>query len=57
MDTLESEEDREKKNKLEALREGKLTRPSEDAIYLRKEIIDALERSDEKNGKLLKENR
>ena len=29
--------------------EGKLTRPSEDALFLRKEIIDALQRSDEKN--------
>ena len=28
--------------------EGKLTRPSEDALFLRKEIIDALKRSDEK---------
>ena len=27
--------------------EGKLTRPSEDAMFLRKEIIDALKRSDE----------
>ena len=31
MDTLESEEDREKKRKLEETCEGKLTRPSEDA--------------------------
>ena len=28
--------------------EGKLTSPSEDAMFLRKEIIDALKRSDEK---------
>ena len=48
MDTLESEEDREKKRKLEEMCEGKLTRPSEDAMFLRKEIIDALNRSDEK---------
>ena len=48
MDTLESEEDREKKRKLEEMCEGKLTRPSEDALFLRKEIIDALKRSDEK---------
>ena len=48
MDTLESEEDREKKRKLEETCEGKLTRPSEDALFLRKEIIDALKRSDEK---------
>ena len=48
MDTLESEEDREKKRKLVETCEGKLTRPSEDAMFLRKEIIDALKRSDEK---------
>ena len=35
MDTLESEEDREKKRKLEEMCGGKLTRPSEDAMYLR----------------------
>ena len=29
--------------------EGKLTRPSDDALFLRKEIIDALKRSEEKN--------
>ena len=28
--------------------EGKLTRPIEDAMFLRKEIVDALKRSDEK---------
>ena len=43
-----SEEDREKKRKLEETCEGKLTRPSEDVTFLRKEIIDALKRSDEK---------
>ena len=29
--------------------EGELTRPSEDALFLRKEIIDVLKRSEEKN--------
>ena len=29
--------------------EGKLTRPSDDALFLTKEIIDALKRSEEKN--------
>ena len=48
MDTLESEEDREKK-KLYEVSEGKLTGPSEDALFLRKEIIDVLKRSQEKN--------
>ena len=33
MDTLESEENREKKGKLEETCEGKLTRPSEDAMF------------------------
>ena len=46
MDTFESEEDREK---LDEVSEGKLTRPSEDALFLRVEIIDALKWSDEKN--------
>ena len=45
MDTLESEENREKKRKLEETCEGKLTRPSEDAMFLREEIIDAFKRS------------
>ena len=48
MDALESEEDREKKGKLEETCEGKLMRQSEDAMFLRKMIIDALKRSDEK---------
>ena len=46
MDSLGSEE-REKKRKLEEMREGKSTRPSGDAMFLRREIIDALRRSDE----------
>ena len=48
MDTLESEEDREKNRKLEETCESKLMRPSEDAMFSRKDIIDALKRSDEK---------
>ena len=47
MDTLESEAEREKERKLEELCEGESTSPSEDAVFLRKEIIDALQRSDE----------
>ena len=39
MDTLESEEDREKTRKLDETSEGKLTRPSEDALFLRKRNI------------------
>ena len=48
MDSLESEDEREKKSKLEEMTEGKSTRPSEDAMFLRTEIIDAIKRSDEK---------
>ena len=36
MDTQESEEDREKTRTLDEVSEGKLTRPSEDALFLRK---------------------
>ena len=36
MDTLESEEDRDNKRKLAEVSEGKLTRPSEDALFLKK---------------------
>ena len=33
---------------LEEMSESKLTRPSEDALFEKKEIIDALKRSEEK---------
>ena len=45
MDTHETEEDREKKRKLE---EGKATKPIDDTVYLRRDIMEALKRSDEK---------
>ena len=48
MDTLESEEEIEKKRKLEERCAGKSTRPREDAMFSRWEIIDALKRSDER---------
>ena len=48
MDSLESEDDQGKKRKLEEMSEGKSTRPSDDAMFLRREIIDAITRSDEK---------
>ena len=47
MDSLESEDGREQKRKLEEMSEGKSTRPSDDAMFLRREIIDAITRSDE----------
>ena len=46
MDSFESEE-REKK-KLEEVRESKSTRSSDKAIFLQREIIDAIKRSDDK---------
>ena len=33
---------------MDEVSEGKLTRPSEDALFLTREIIEALKRSDEK---------
>ena len=42
MNSLESEDKREKKRKLEEMSEGKSTRPTEDAMFLRREIIDAI---------------
>ena len=39
MDTLETEEDREKKRKLD---EGKMTKPNEDMAYLKRDIMEAL---------------
>ena len=51
MDTLESEEDRDNKRKLAEVSEGKLTRPSEDALFLKKEVIDSLKKSEEKRRK------
>ena len=60
MDTLESEEDRDKKRKLAEVSEGKLARPSEDALFLKKkEIIDAQKirrKNDEKMEKFLQKN-
>ena len=48
MDTHETEEDREKKRKLEEGKEGKMTKPNDDTVYLRRDIMEALKRSDEK---------
>ena len=54
LESFESEDDRtladDKKRKLE----GKSTRPSEDAMYLRREIIDAIKRTNEKIETLAK---
>ena len=53
METSETEEEI-KKRKLMELSESKPSRLSEDAVYLRKEIINAIERSDEKMENLSK---
>ena len=47
MDTHETEEI-EKKRKLEEGKEGKMTKPNDDTVYLRRDILEALTRSDEK---------
>ena len=39
-----------KKRKLEEMSEGKSTRPSENAMFLRRETIDTITKSDEKMG-------
>ena len=49
MDTLESEEDRDKKRKLAGVREVKLTRPSEDALVLKNNR--RIKRTEEKTTK------
>ena len=48
MDTHETEDEREKKRKLEEGKEGKMTKPNDDTAYLRRDILEALKRSDEK---------
>ena len=48
MDTHETEEDKEKKRKLEEGKEGKATKPNDDMVYLKRDIKEALKRSDEK---------
>ena len=47
-DTHETEEDKEKKRKLEEGKEGKATKPINDMVYLKRDIMEALKRSDEK---------
>ena len=57
LESFESEDDRtladDKKRKLE----GKSTRPSEDAMYLRRQIIGAIRRTNEKIETLAKSRR
>ena len=48
MDTHETEEDREKKRKLDEGKQEKATKPSDDMAHLRKDIMEALKKSDEK---------
>ena len=48
MDTHETEEDREKNRKLDEGKEGKMTKPNDDMAHLKRDIMEALRRSDEK---------
>ena len=48
MDTQETEKDRENKRKLEEGKEGKATKPTDDMVYLKRHIMEALKRSDGK---------
>ena len=40
----------EKKRKLDEGKEGKMTKPHDDMAHLKRDIMEALRRSDEKNG-------
>ena len=48
MDTHKTEEDRQKKRKLDEGKEGKMTKPNEDMAHLKRDIMEALKKSDEK---------
>ena len=48
MDTHETEEDREKKRKLDEGKEEKTTKSNDDMAHLKKDIMEALKKSDEK---------
>ena len=48
MDTHETEEDREKKRELEERKEGKATKPDDDMVYLKRDIMEAHKRADAK---------
>ena len=48
MDTHATEEDREKKRKLEDGKEGKMMKPNDDTVFLRRDIMEALKRPDQK---------
>ena len=47
-DSSEIEEEREKKRKLEDTSKGKSTRTSEESIFLQREVIDGIRKSEEK---------
>ena len=47
-DIHETEEDREKKRKLDEGKEGKMTKPNDDMAHLKRDIMEAHRRSDEK---------
>ena len=45
---INTEEDREKERKVEKGKEGKMMKPRDDTVYLRRDTMEALKRSDEK---------
>ena len=54
MDTEETEEEREKKRKLEEGKEGKMTKPNDDTVYLRRDILEALKKWKATQERLMK---
>ena len=48
MDTHETEEERKKRKLDEGKKEGKMTKPNEDMAHLKRDIMEALKKSDEK---------
>ena len=45
------------KRKLDEGKEGKTTKPNDDMVYLKRDIMEALKRSDEKMDSVLKKDR
>ena len=55
MDAHATEEDREKKRKFEEGKDGKMMKPNDDTVYLRRDTMEALKRSDQKKWKATQE--
>ena len=54
VDTHETEKEREKKRKLDEGKGGKAMKSNDGMICMKRDMMETLKRSDEKNGKLLK---